>query len=312
MMLIYYKYDEAVDYEEDILEFANKCELNEMSVDQIRDLINYLLSTVINVISGYNKKNAPNWFSRFFSKLVKLNDSGLFFDFCVLNYDTWVERTGIDFKDGFETVYKKDTENKIKENYRIFNKNEAKTIGDWNTLCHPHGCINYGGIPDNNDGGDGDLCMWDKPIITSSRIKQYVDQNGRHILSPIVTGRKKWRNFEYEPFKTYMENVNGALSYNETIIIIGYSFGDDHINEMIRKYKNDSSKMMIVISPDNIDEIFKGYHFYGLRDYDKVYITNEGNFLWYNMKFKNVATNDDLVEKLCQLLLNHSLSNSCR
>lgn len=63
----------------------------------------------------------------------------------------------------------------------------------------------------------------------------------------IVTGRDKDTSFNINPYSAYYQRLAVDLLNSETVIIIGYSFQDPHINRMLRNYRKMSSKNQILV-----------------------------------------------------------------
>lgn len=272
--------------------------------------INILLSSVVNSIIAYNDEKPPKWFVSFFQTLTTINDCGTFYDFCILNYDTWIEESIADsgYIDGFEEIM---TVNNEKEEYRIFNKSAFDEISNYNTLCHPHGCVKFGGIlqskDQSRDHGDADIVLWDKPKSVSSYVKQVpLDRNFESVLPLIVTGKHKNRNFKVEPYKTYIEHLNRQLSLNQSILIIGYGFGDDHINKMIKNYGRNSGRKLIIISPWTVATNAAVYELYGcnVKQDEKIWKSSDQSAVWYIGGFKSIVSYEENIREIKKLIGN--------
>ena len=275
------------------------------TVGDIDRLINRLLQRVLNSITPYDEKEPPAWFSGFFSRLESLNDDMISFDFCVLNYDTWVEKSLNRYNDGF--VRAKLDSGKPDE-YSIFRKSMVIPSDDSNRLCHPHGCVNFGGLLIGKPHGDAEICLWDRCIMASRYKMQYSEgDSSKPVLSPIVTGKRKKRNFYYEPFKTYLDLIEGPMASNEIILIIGYGFGDPHINEIIRKYKKKSGKHLIIISPfsEKTKEAIRTVCEYDVEQKERAWTSDDAYAVWFMSGFKEMTMNDDVIETIRDMAKQH-------
>ena len=275
------------------------------AVGYINSLINRLLQRVLLSITPYDIKEPPAWFSDFFSRLESLNDDVISFDFCVLNYDTWVEKSLNRYNNGFVRA---ELYPGIPDEYSIFKKSMVTSSDNSNRLCHPHGCVNYGGPLIGKPHGDAEICLWDRCISISKHEMQYSEgDSSKPVLSPIVTGKRKKRNFYYEPFKTYYDLIEGPMASNEVILIIGYGFGDPHINEVIRKYKKNSGKHLIVISPfsKKTKEAIRTVCEYDVELTDGVWKSDDDYAVWFISGFKEITMNDDVIETVRGMAKQH-------
>ena len=75
----------------------------------------------------------------------------------------------------------------------------------------------------------------------------------------MVIGRGKIDQIQKEPLlKCYFEIFKKVLSQNQTrLLIIGYGFGDDHINRIISKSMRDNELKIYIISPESPEEFKK-------------------------------------------------------
>lgn len=159
------------------------------TVSDINSLIDRLILRVLLSITPYDEKEPPAWFSGFFSRLESLNGDVISFDFCVLNYDTWVEKSLNQYNNGFVRA---ERYSGTSDGYSIFKKSMVTSSDNSNRLCHPHGCVNYGGSIIGKPHGDAEICLWDHCIMVSGSKMQYPEgDSSKPVLSPIVTGKRK-------------------------------------------------------------------------------------------------------------------------
>ena len=63
------------------------------------------------------------------------------------------------------------------------------------------------------------------------------NQAGHNIfLTNIITGRMKTDKLLWSPMQIYMYGLIKALAENEELLIIGYGFGDQYINNLLFQY----------------------------------------------------------------------------
>ena len=91
--------------------------------------------------------------------------------------------------------------------------------------------------------------------ILSNDIKKYsdndptssTDQSGRNILhSNIITGLHKTSQVLLSPFSEFQQRFIQDCIEAETVIIIGYSFSDHHINAALKNIFSDHKKVVII------------------------------------------------------------------
>lgn len=62
------------------------------------------------------------------------------------------------------------------------------------------------------------------------------NQSGRFtIVGPLITGMEKTSKLLVEPYATYQRHASNLLATHPRALVIGYSFGDDHITTLIEK-----------------------------------------------------------------------------
>ena len=78
----------------------------------------------------------------------------------------------------------------------------------------------------------------------------------------ITTGRTKEHSFDHNPFAAYYQRLAIDLPRSDELFIIGYSFGDPHINRFLTNYLLDPRHRVMLItlhkSPIDLLERFKG------------------------------------------------------
>lgn len=71
----------------------------------------------------------------------------------------------------------------------------------------------------------------------------------------ITTGRDKDSHFYNQPYASYYTKLAEDLDNADLIFIIGYSFGDEHINQFLSSIRdNEYSKSIVIIDYDNRDD----------------------------------------------------------
>lgn len=119
------------------------------------------------------------------------------------------------------------------------NKDELSTIN------HIHGCINYYYKDDlSNDIfetdmhdlyrylGFGDV---EKRMIGRSQSNPVSQNNEEYIAGPIITGLRKTDKLTCMPYDFYHGNLYKAIVSSNSMVIVGYSFGDLYVNNLINR-----------------------------------------------------------------------------
>lgn len=71
----------------------------------------------------------------------------------------------------------------------------------------------------------------------------------------ITTGRTKDSHFYNQPYATYYTRLTEDLDRSDIIFIIGYSFGDEHINQLLSSIRWDGyPKSIVIVDYDNYEE----------------------------------------------------------
>ena len=220
----------------------------------------------------------------------------------MLNYDTMIERSLRGYNDGFQRAYLDDQGHE--DEYSTFDSEKALEFRDLNIVCHPHGCVNYAGHIVNKPHGDAELCLWDDcKAISSNKVQYLGPESYDDNLSPIVTGQCKNRNFCNEPFKTYMTIINSRMRDNDSILIIGYGFGDEHINSVIENYGKGSGKHILMITKydKNTPKNFKSTCGYDITQSDGVWKSEDRNAVCFLDGFK-AACEGEFLENITDIL----------
>lgn len=197
-----------------------------------------IVRTIIDIIYQYNKRFQDNilvesWYRQFWSN--RLNTWDIF----TLNYDTTIENSLTEFEDGFESVPNKD--------YEHFNPtklyNNAKLLS---TIHHLHGCINYAEFNpvefefEHSNRDMYKLANWNLELLNKYLDFQSPPSNqtySQYINSPIIVGQRKLDKLIYLPYSIYHANLANKIIKNPNLLIVGYSFGDLYINQLIERHR---------------------------------------------------------------------------
>lgn len=245
-------------------------------------LMQELLSTITNEIIGYAyhgeshskvklDSEASLNFSKWMSHIGRSNILRLY----TLNYDRifkiLLERQDIRVFEGFNaTEYVP---------YGAYIKPEIRKIlmdTDSNVHYNLHGSIHWevlnsdrSGLPSPEIGltTGGHLQINDMASIAQ------IEKGKTTVLSSIITGYHKVQKSNLSPFRQMYNAFDRDCILADKIYIVGYSFGDEHINQIIKTVLkcNDNAKI-IIIDPGFLDNKKNHYLYLNIFPY------YEGNF----------------------------------
>lgn len=214
-----------------------------VTVGAILSAIRSLFDSIGDSIYAYSRsecfqKKENQWFRKFWKDLSCRSR----LDIINLNYDTCLEQSIDDYEDGF-TEKVKIGENLSKEAYRFHPLDLHGT--NKHRLMHLHGCINYGfeSTDDLNRFAFQDAFH---DLFRYSDYRQakehwsgrsYPDaQTGEMIVAgPLITGLRKTDKITFHPYDTYECEFQNALMRNKSLLVIGYSCGDIHLNRILAR-----------------------------------------------------------------------------
>jgi hypothetical protein len=84
--------------------------------------------------------------------------------------------------------------------------------------------------------------------VNTNEYATFQSERGKTILlTNFVTGYQKTQKAVFSPFKQMQAAFDKDCYFADQLIIVGYSFGDEHINSTIRTALSDNDKLQIVI-----------------------------------------------------------------
>lgn len=187
----------------------------------------------VNVYNEYfrNDKGKEDWYRYFFNSEFK-------WDVFNFNYDTTVEQSLGEFEDGFEQIPGR-ADAIFRPKKLMDNKENLSTIN------HIHGCINYYYKDHSNDDifetDIHDLYKYpsfdevEKRMIGRGQSNPVSQNNEEYIAGPIITGLRKTEKLICMPYDFYHGNLHKAIVGSNSMVIVGYSFGDLYVNNLIKR-----------------------------------------------------------------------------
>ncbi len=205
------------------------------SLDYLSDIMRKYMQIIMSVVNDYNdyyinNQKKEEWYGKLFAD--KNN-----WDIFNLNYDTTIEQCLGEYEDGYEEV----------EGRGYYKFNPAKLFDNkrkLSTINHLHGCILYDNKPDLNvDTINTEL----HDIFKFSSYNEVLNRKEHCVISnptnqagepywggSIITGLHKTEKNTYYPYSFYHANLVKSILRNNALVIVGYSFGDIYINNIIR------------------------------------------------------------------------------
>ena len=223
------------------------------------------IDSINNYIYRYDKafKRKGTWMKMFFNNLISKEECVL--DVFNLNYDTWIEQILEDYVDGFVPL----------DGYDDFSRFSGRVYlnsGERHTISHLHGQICFTD-PDFR-AEDVNRYACEEQEYTLYKYKNFDlanDYRKRHVrsddknqaghnifLTNIITGRMKTDKLLWSPMQIYMYGLIKALVENEELLIIGYGFGDQYINNLLFQYlqyhpSNKRIRMITLLKPEEFE-----------------------------------------------------------
>ncbi len=208
-------------------------------------LINDLLTTINNRISKYSLHTAStsNIITQkneeinllFTNWMTEHTQTGLIRMY-TLNYDrlfkVLLERNNIPVFEGFDCGECIDYGETIKPNV-------PKILTDFDAHCHYnlHGsCFWDVNTLNNEDLPNYEITLNAAPIlpVNNDPLVMQIEKGKAILVTPIITGYQKAQKAMLTPFKQMQASFDRDCSSADELYIIGYSFGDEHINNCIK------------------------------------------------------------------------------
>lgn len=230
----------------DIIHTLHNCEILELKKTPIRNIeyLPYLLrciiiDAVINSVPNSNYNNLIKQQIEFINFVVKKNEKSSIIS---LNYDDVLNNTiGSKYNNGFHNQLAKTSPFSVEEFFR-----------SKHTISYLHGNIRfYNSILDIH---------FSKDTIPNSidRIKGVLGKKQKLCCFPFVpnnfsyntfitTGKEKNISLDFLPYNYYYSKFASDITKSQTIITIGYSFRDQHVNRILSPFLKINKKNRIII-----------------------------------------------------------------
>ena len=224
-----------------------------------------IVSRIMEIVLDYDQKFADNdeneWYRAFWREVE------FSWDVFTFNYDTTIEQSVEKYNDGF-VRHKHD-------HFKLMDIRQLLRTGNVHTISHPHGCIQYGFVPYNYANEvvykyqHHNYVKFDNVLDSVKAYQSFSgsgnnSQNGSSFVpSPIVSGLDKLEKTDYLPMSAYRHFLYEKAVKNSSFLIVGYSFGDMYVNNILeRLYALHGNKLRVcLIDYWRLDE-------YIITDYD--------------------------------------------
>nr|MBP7472634.1 SIR2 family protein [Prevotella sp.] len=207
-----------------------------------------------------------------------------------------------------------------------FNKRKldiGKFVKCKKVIYFPHGQLRFQYTNDTNDNNiDSNVILWDDSSTADKKRWYGLDdiavKNTCQLTKGgfaynyntfITTGQTKNDCFNILPYSVYYERMATDFASSDTIYIIGYSFGDQHINRLLNTFleRNENNKIFIIdyskekYSAQTILETFNTFNPDGVYLYNQNEVNEskeeKHNVIYYNKGYEEFLNEFDKVLK---------------
>ena len=175
------------------------------------------------------------------SKTRKINVTSFNYDDCV--YDSLL---GLNFEIGF---YPGDN------NHYLRQMDLAKFMPAARTVSFPHGHLKFQLTDDDHvsfwhSSKMANQERWDtlNGVMLGSTLTVFPDIFSYNFNTFLTTGQTKDAALNHLPYAAYYQKLAADLNQSDSVCIIGYSFGDAHVNRLLRSFlKNSPNNTVFII-----------------------------------------------------------------
>lgn len=188
--------------------------------------------TVMSIVNQYDTsfgedKSAEQWYRDFWKSLS--GRSNIF----NLNYDNTIENSLGEYEDGFPPI--KDGEDYSRFSARRYYENSRGV----STIAHLHGQILFSEAREYPFGYSMRDMVKNRDYKTACKNRgggQFLPSNQakeEYLQPEIVSGLRKTEKMTFAPNNVYLSDLARKVIENNRLMIIGYSFGDLYLNEIM-------------------------------------------------------------------------------
>lgn len=195
-----------------------------------------IIGKIIEIIQLYDEhfKNCDNselWYREFWKNDEKSN-----LDIFTFNYDTTIENSIGEIEDGFLRIEKEEDFESFLPSKLLRNSRKLSTVH------HLHGCINYAEsapMARRLTHSNRDMFKYESVLEAQKYLGQQQKAENQakeeFVNSPILIGLRKLDKMTSLPSSVYYANLVTSLQKNKGLLIVGYSFGDLYVNQLLQK-----------------------------------------------------------------------------
>lgn len=292
---------------------APKWLLDKDNVEQALDLV---ILRIMDIVNGYNAPYLADMSTNAWYRDFWKNYEGAW-DVFNLNYDTTIEHTLDDCEDGYDVILGQPEFQHFVPQKLWHNKRGCST------MSHLHGCIEFFDSHYKDDVykkevikyGFHDLYKYPSyekvrgMYIGYGKSKPSNQAGEQFVNTPIITGLIKTDKLNTLPFAFYHSHLYNCIMRNNSLLVIGYSFGDLYINQLIERMElihGDRKRVVLIdywklsVDDDMIDEI--------TDDKERNRCVRD----WMSQKVKGFEINDGVGIFLCRMTGETEYDNAVR
>lgn len=184
----------------------------------IRTIYTYFIQGIIDELKKFNSDSSNVGMNQFISCFIKphLPNNKYIKRFYSLNYDTWLNKH-LGIYDGFDLLGN-------------FEENKVMIQDDFDCHYNLHGSILW-----QNDLDRNNMKKLPKPVnyLGYRQSSNYGINREPLIPTPIITGYNKLERMKYDPYLQYYYALQKDILNSDLLLIIGYSFTDTHVNNIL-------------------------------------------------------------------------------
>ena len=204
----------------------------------LRNLINTLIDELVNhfsegcTIASTEKAAEIAELSQFLVALTDEFEIGII----TLNYDNIFTQALSGLHTGFDEAGQ-------------FVPMSVLTRQEWNFIYHLHGSVHFAMTGDKHDMHD---ISWlatpskDRKVQAAGRNSHDSMEGTAYPNSPIVAGYGKPQQILRQPFRTYFAQVNRLVYEVDSLLFLGYGFGDLHLNAVLSAVRDRPCPIVLV------------------------------------------------------------------
>ena len=212
-----------------------------ISGKQAADLDDAICNSIFKIIESKTKEADISALRRFFAWYDSAN-RGFVKEIYTTNYDMLLEKAmeanRIPYFDGFTGSYEPFFSPESIESF----PGEGDSTTRWIRLWKMHGSLNWMKKPTNADSEERIIRVWQ------------IDAPKNALM--IYPSREKYNFSRKEPYVAYFDRFKSYLNRGQSVFVIcGYSFGDDHINEVIYNALRNNSRLYVAVFCHGDDQV---------------------------------------------------------